>query len=74
MLENDKGERLEAPELIWDEKTKEIYTDRFVKHTREDRVIYSHGFKSNESFTHYELHAVSLIAEVSYFNTVTVPV
>ncbi|HUR31188.1 MAG TPA: LPS export ABC transporter periplasmic protein LptC [Saprospiraceae bacterium] len=59
ILENDQGERLEAPELIWDEKTKEIYTDRFVKHTREDRVIYSYGFKSNESFTHYELHAVS---------------
>ena len=59
VLRNDSGERLDAPELIWDEKTKEIYTDRFVKHSRDDRVIYSHGFKSNESFTRYELYAVS---------------
>src|SRR5687767_14790258 len=29
VLRNDKDERLDAPELIWDEKTKEIYTDRF---------------------------------------------
>src|SRR5688500_1820384 len=59
VLKNDKGERLDAPELIWDEKTREIYTDRFVKHTRDDRVIYSYGFRSNESFTRYELQAVS---------------
>ena len=59
VLKNDQGERLDAPELVWDEKTREIYTDRFVKHTRDDRVIYSYGFKSNESFTRYELQAVS---------------
>lgn len=59
VLQNDKGELLEGPELIWDEKTKEIYTDRFVKITQADRVIYSYGFKSNESFSRYELKAVS---------------
>lgn len=59
VLTNDKGERLDGPELIWDEKTKEIYTDRFVKHTRADRIIYSYGFRSNEDFTRYELNAVS---------------
>ena len=59
VLLNDVGEKLEAPELIWDEKTKEIYTDRFVKHTSAERVFYSYGFKSNESFTRYELQSVS---------------
>lgn len=59
VLTNDKGERLDGPELIWDEKTKEIYTDRFVKHSTADRIIYSYGFRSNEDFTRYELHAVS---------------
>lgn len=59
LLRNDKGERLEGPELIWDEKSKEIRTDRFVKITRAEGVIYSHGFKSNEDFTHYELNAGS---------------
>ena len=57
---NDQGERMDGPELIWDEKTKEIYTDRFVKISRADgTIIYSYGFKSNESFTRYELNAVS---------------
>jgi len=60
VLRNDNGERLDGPELIWDEKTKEIYTDRFVRITRADgSVVYSYGFKSNEGFTRYELNAVS---------------
>ena len=59
VLKNDEGEMMEGPELVWDEKSKEIRTDRFVKITRPDGVIYSHGFKSNEDFTHYELNAGS---------------
>ncbi len=60
ILKNDLGERLDGPELIWDEKTKEIHTDRFVKISRPDgTLIYSYGFKSNESFTRYELNASS---------------
>lgn len=60
LLRNDKGERMDGPELIWDEKTKEIYTDRFVRITRADgSIVYSYGFKSNEGFTRYELNAVS---------------
>ncbi len=60
ILRNDQNEKLEGPELIWDEKSKEIYTDRFVKITRADgSVVYSYGFKSNERFTRYELNAVS---------------
>ena len=57
VLENDRGERLDGPELIWDERTKEIYTDRFVKITNAEGIIYSYGFKSNESFTRYQLNA-----------------
>jgi len=60
VLRNNVGERLDGPELIWDEKTKEIRTDRFVKITRPDgTLVYSYGFKSNETFTRYELNASS---------------
>ncbi len=60
VLKNDKGERLDGPELIWDERKKEIYTDRFVRITRSDgSIVYSYGFRSNEGFTRYELNAVS---------------
>lgn len=60
VLRNDQGERLDGPELIWDERAKEIRTDRFVRITRADgSIVYSYGFKSNERFTRYELNAVS---------------
>jgi len=59
VLYNDRGERLDGSELIWDERSREIYTDRFVKITNKDRMIFSYGFKSNEAFTRYELNAVS---------------
>jgi len=60
VLRNDKGERMDGPELIWNEQSKEIWTDRFVKITRSDgSIVYSYGFKSNERFTRYELNAVS---------------
>ncbi len=60
ILRNDQGERLDGPELIWDERAKEIRTDRFVRITRSDgSIVYSYGFKSNERFTRYELNAVS---------------
>lgn len=60
ILRNDQNERLDGPELIWDEKAKEIYTDRFVRITRADgSIVYSYGFRSNEKFTRYELNAVS---------------
>lgn len=59
-LRNVKGERLDAPELIWDEAAREIRTHRFVRITRPDSsVIYSYGLISNETFTHYELRAVA---------------
>lgn len=60
VLRNDQGERMDGPELIWDERSKEIRTDRFVRITRADgSIVYSYGFKSNERFTRYELNAVS---------------
>lgn len=58
VLYNDRGERIEAPELIWDEKEETLSTERFVKITRPDEVIYSRGFKTNQSFTEYEFYAV----------------
>lgn len=58
VMTNIEGERLESTELIWDEKTQEIYTERFVKITRPEEIIYSRGFKTNQEFNRYELQAV----------------
>lgn len=60
VLKNSNGEKIEGPELIWDEKSHQIYTDRFVKITRQDGTIaYSYGINSNENFTRYQLNAVA---------------
>lgn len=58
VLRNNDGDTLQTNELIWDERNGEIYTERFVKITRPDELIYSRGFKTNERFDRYELQAV----------------
>ena len=58
VLENLEGEKIEGPELIWDERKREIYSNRFVKITTGDEIIYSYTFRSDESFTRMELKAI----------------
>ncbi len=47
---NEKGERLNTEHLIWDEKTRRIYTDVFVKITTADKVFYGDGLDADDSF------------------------
>jgi LPS export ABC transporter protein LptC len=58
VLINTHGEKIEGLELIWDENEELITTDKFVKITRPDEIIYSRGFRSNQDFTKYTLYAV----------------
>jgi len=58
VLFNTQGEKMEGLELIWDENTEMIHTDKFVRITRADEIIYSRGFSSNQDFTEYTLYAV----------------
>ncbi|MCB0643626.1 MAG: LPS export ABC transporter periplasmic protein LptC [Phaeodactylibacter sp.] len=51
-------EILETEELIWDEKEKKVYTNKFVTIQRPDEIIYGHGFEANEDFTHSKIKAV----------------
>jgi LPS export ABC transporter protein LptC len=57
VLYNTLGEKIEALELIWDENEETISTDKLVRITRPDKIIYSRGFKSNQDFTKYTLYA-----------------
>lgn len=56
---NEKGERLEAEELTWDEKEKKVHSDEFVKMTTADQIIYGYGFTSNLEFTRYKIKQVT---------------
>lgn len=59
-----KGERLETEELIWDEKTQRVFSNKFTVITRPDEIIYGHGFTSNQDFTNARINAVEGIIAV----------
>jgi len=58
-----KNERLETEELIWDEKTKKVYTDRFVVIKKPEETVRGYGFEANQEFTRWKI-----IAPVGEFN------
>lgn len=56
-LYNEKQEKLETWELIWDEKKDRVYTERFVMITQPERgdTSYGYGFEANNDFTRFEI-------------------
>lgn len=50
-------ETFETEELVWDEKTEKLYTNRFVTIQRENETIYGHGFESDQNFTYLKINA-----------------
>jgi len=47
----ETGERLDTEELIWDQKKKLIYSNKFVKITSEDGVIFGDGLEAEQDFS-----------------------
>lgn len=56
--ENVLGDRLESEELIWDERTRKVYTDKFVTIIRPDEIIYGYGFEADQDFTYSRIKAI----------------
>lgn len=54
---NEKKEKLETPELIWDEKERIVYTDKLVRITQAEKgdTTYGFGFVANQAFTRFEI-------------------
>ena len=54
---NDKNEKLETPELIWDERERIVFTDKLVRITQEEKgdTTYGFGFRANQDFTRFEI-------------------
>lgn len=50
---NSKNEKLETEELIWEEETDRIYSDKFVKITTENQIIEGEGLVTNQKFDPY---------------------
>ena len=71
VLYNSEGGRIESSELIWDERTQTLSTDRFVQIIRPPGdTLYSYGFKTNQNFTEYELFSVEGDMSFSEFSSV----
>ena len=51
-------DRLETEELIWDEATEKVYTNKFVIIRRPGEIIYGHGFEANQDFTFSRIRAI----------------
>lgn len=56
---NKDGEKLNTEHLIWDESTKKIYSDAFVKITTAKEIIMGKGLESNQDFTQYQIKEVT---------------
>ncbi len=54
---NAKNEKLETPELIWDEKERIVYTEKIVRITQAEKgdTTYGFGFKANQDFSRIEI-------------------
>ncbi len=53
------SERMETEELIWDEKTAKIYSNKFCVIHKEDEIIQGYGFESNEDFSESKIRKVT---------------
>ncbi len=55
ILVSVKQEKLETEELIWDEKTAKIYTEKFVKVTKPGEIIYGYGLEAEQDFSYWKI-------------------
>lgn len=55
---NEKGEQLNTEHLTWNAVTKKIYTDKFVKITTKDEIIWGDGLEANQDFSQYQIKNV----------------
>jgi len=50
-------QKLESSELRWDERQRKIYTNKFVRITRPDEILYGRGFEANQDFSYSKILA-----------------
>lgn len=52
------GDMLETSELTWNERQKNVYTNRFVVVTRPDEIMYGHGFEADQNFRDIRMYTI----------------
>lgn len=54
-IENEQDEQFDTPLLFWNQKTKRVYSDHFIRIRQQKRIITGVGFTSNQDFTNYTI-------------------
>ena len=57
-IQNRKGERFKTELLFWNQATKKVYSDKFIRIEQPDRIITGHGFDSNQDMTVYVIQNI----------------
>lgn len=56
---NAKGEKLNTEHLVWNEITRKISSNEFVKISTNDKIIFGNGFESNQDFSNYRIFKIT---------------
>lgn len=54
-IENEQDEEFDTHLLFWDQKTKRVYSDLYIRIRQQKRIITGIGFTSNQEFTRYTI-------------------
>lgn len=54
-IENEQDEEFDTQLLFWDQKTKRVYSDHYIRIRQQKRIITGIGFTSNQDFTRYTI-------------------
>ena len=54
-IENKESDQFDTQLLFWNQKTKQVYSDLFIRIRQQKRIITGFGFTSNQDFTNYTI-------------------
>ncbi len=54
-IENEQDEQFDTQLLFWNQKTKQVYSDLYIRIRQQKRIITGIGFTSNQEFTKYTI-------------------
>ena len=55
VVNNKKNEQVNTEKLTWNQATRKIYSDKFVKITTPEKIILGEGFDSDETMDNYTI-------------------
>lgn len=55
-IKNQKGEKFNTELLFWNQRTQQVYSDKYIRIEQTDNIITGYGFESNQQLTKYVIH------------------